>query len=361
MDLYQKISILGPSARYDTCGPRDFANTTNIPGVYHAKVGGNHICRLFKVLQSNVCKNNCKYCAFRHDRPCLRVTASPDEMAQAFVSAHSRHLVDGLFLSSGIVNNPQTTMTRMLDTTHILRHKFNYKGYIHLKIMPDTPVNCIQESMKLANRISLNIESPTESDLTDLSPDKNLKTGFFNTMFKIKKEIWKLKQIGKNPPSITTQFVVGATEEKDRDIIRATHLLYKQFNLKRVFYSAFRPVKNTPLQDKAPASLARQHRLYQADFLMRFYRFLPTDLPLDQNGFLSENTDPKTLWAEKHPEFFPININKATYWNLLKIPGLGPVSAKKIIQKRKFGKINSLSIFQNQHFQINKMKKYLII
>ncbi len=358
MDLYQKISVLGPGARYDTCGPKDFGKTTNIPGVYHAKVGGSRICRLFKVLQTNSCVNNCRYCAFRRDRDCERTSASPDEMARAFDSAHSRRLVDGLFLSSGIAQSPETTMTRMLDTARILREKYHYRGYLHLKIMPGVSASCIQESLKLANRISLNIESPTESELTTLAPDKDLKKGFFYTLSVIKRELSKFCWVGKKVPSLTTQFVVGAGEEKDRDIIQSTHFLYKNFGLKRVFYSAFRPVPGTPLEQRPGASLVREHRLYQADFLMRFYRFLPQEIPLDEGGFLSEVSDPKMLWAQNHPELFPINLNTAGYWQLLKVPGIGPVSAKKIIKIRGESRLRDFSQLSGSRLQLQKLSAF---
>ncbi len=358
MDLYQKISVLGPGAKYDTCGPKDFGETTNIPGVYHAKVGGGTICRLFKVLQTNSCVNNCKYCAFRRDRDCPRVSASPDEMASAFDSAYSRRLVDGLFLSSGVIQNPETTMSRMLDTAQILRQKYQYSGYLHLKIMPGVFASCIRESIKLANRISLNIESPTEEDLITLAPEKDLKRGFFYTLSLIKSELTKFRWSGKRAPSLTTQFVVGAGEEKDKDIIQKTHFLYKNFGLKRVFYSAFRPVTGTPLEQRPEASLVREHRLYQADFLMRFYRFLPHEIPLDEGGFLSEVGDPKMLWAQQHPELFPINLNTAGYWQLLKIPGLGPVSAKKIIKIRSDTRIQDLSNLDGNRLQLQKLSGF---
>ena len=359
MDLYEKISVLGPSAQYDTCGPKDFGQTTNIPGVYHAKVGGNQICRLFKVLQTNYCLNNCRYCAFRRNRSCQRTTTTANEMAKAFDSAYSRRLVDGLFLSSGIIRNPETTMTQMLDTAHILRKKYRYSGYLHLKIMPGASSGCIAESIKLANRISLNIESPTESDLANLAPDKDLRKGFFYTLSLIKKELMKFRWANKKVPSLTTQFVVGAGEEKDRDIIRSTHFLYKNFGLKRVFYSAFRPVPKTPLAQKPAASLIREHRLYQADFLMRFYRFSPWDIPLDKNGFLAENNDPKALWVRQHPYFFPINLNQTNYWDLLKVPGIGPISAKKIIKIRKGNRIKSFSQLNGFRLQAKKLSSFV--
>jgi len=149
MNLYEKISILGSGAQYDTCGPRNFGQTSNIPGVYHANFNG-HTCRLFKVLQSNYCQNNCHYCAFRQDRSCQRASVTPDEMASAFISAKNRRLVDGLFLSSGIINNPETTMTQMIDTVRILREKYKYKNYIHLKIMPGSSPSIISEALSSA-------------------------------------------------------------------------------------------------------------------------------------------------------------------------------------------------------------------
>ncbi len=359
MNLYEKISVLGPSAQFDTCGPKDFGQTTDIPGVYHAKVGGNRVCRLFKVLQSNICRNNCHYCAFRRDRSCNRISATPDEMARAFDSAYSRRLVEGLFLSSGINGTPKKTMDRMLATASLLRGKYHYSGYLHLKIMPGVSSSTISETARLASRISLNIESPTESSLASLSPDKDLKKGFYYTLSLIKKELKRLRFTGRRIPSLTTQFVVGAGEEKDKEIIDTTYSLYKNFDLKRVFYSAFRPVPKTPLANKQAVSLTREHRLYQTDFLMRFYRFSPWDIPLDEDGFLSETTDPKMLWAKRNPYFFPINLNQANYWNLLKVPGIGPTSAKKIVEIRSQGKINSFSQLKKQRFQIKKLSDFV--
>lgn len=361
MGLYEKISILGPGAKFDTCGPKDFGQTTDIPGVYHANLGGNRTCRLFKVLQSNRCKNNCTYCAFRRDRDCQRTSASSEEMAKAFDSAHKRRLVDGLFLSSGVISSPDQTMTEMINTTTILRKKYDYQGYIHLKIMPGTSSDVIKESFNLSSRLSLNIESPNESTLKEISPGKDLKKGFFYTLSLIKSEINKRIYLRQRAPSLTTQFVVGAGEETDKDIIKTTHLLYKSFSLTRVFYSAFSPIQKTPLENKEPTSLAREHRLYQADFLMRFYRFSPWDIPLDDGGFLSELKDPKTLWAEKNPQFFPINLNKASYFDLLKIPGLGPLSAEKIIKLRKQQKIKSFSQLEGKRFQIKRLNQFAFI
>ena len=278
------------------------------------------------------------------------MVATPDEMAMAFESAYRRRLVDGLFLSSGIINSADSTMTRLLDTVSILRQR-KFKGYIHLKIMPGSSASSIREAIKLSNRISINIESPTESSLADLSPEKNLKTGFFNTLFEIKKQISQAKYLGVKVPSLTTQFIVGAGSETDEDIVKSTNLLYSQFDLKRVFYSAFRPVTATPLEHHQAASATRQFRLYQSDFLMRFYKFSPSDLTYDLFGNLSETADPKMIWAQSHPHFFPVNLNRAPYYDLLKVPGLGPITAQKIISQRSQHQITA--------WPESKMSKYI--
>lgn len=223
--------------------------------------------------------------------------------------------------------------------------------------MPGSSSSVIREAVKISNRLSLNIESPTESDLSTLSPDKNMKTGFFSTLFEIKKQLRQIKFFGLKTPSLTTQFVVGAGEETDRNIVNMTDLLYKQFSLKRVFYSAFRPIANTPLANKPAESLLRQNRLYQTDFLMRFYKFSPTEISFDTNNQLCLSLDPKTLWAQKHRDFFPININKASYYQLLRVPGLGPTSAKKIISLRQSSKIYSLS--KLSRLQLSKITPYI--
>jgi predicted DNA-binding helix-hairpin-helix protein len=225
--------------------------------------------------------------------------------------------------------------------------------------MPNCSDSCINQAVKLANRISLNIESPTQADLSNLSPDKDLKTGFFDTVFKVKSILTKLKNQSQKVPSLTTQFIVGAGTETDKDIVQTTSLLYKNFSFKRVFYSAFRPVSDTPLSDKPAESPTRQHRLYQADFLLRFYNFSPSDLFEVNQDQLSSQIDPKMIWAQNHPQFFPINLNKADFWQLLRVPGIGPATAKKIIKLRQFQKISLLSQLANQRIQLDKVKKYV--
>lgn len=357
--LYEKISVLGPSAQYDTCGPKDFGLTTNIPGVYKANFGNGQTCRLFKVLQNNACVNNCKYCAFRRDRDCKREVATPTEMAYAFDSAWKRRLVDGLFLSSGLVGSADATVEKMVDTVKILREKMMYKGYVHLKLMPGSSRAAVEQVMGIANRVSLNIEAPTEESLGQLSPQKSLKHGFFDTLDTLKSEVLKLRQSGKKVPSLTTQFVVGAGGESDREIIMKTDLLYKKYGLSRVFYSAFRPVIGTPLEKMPAASLTREHRLYQTDFLMRFYDFKAEEIPVDKQGNLSDGADPKLIWAKSNLAYFPINLNKASFNQLLRVPGIGPTGAKKIVEIRKREKIRGLNYLRGIRLQLSKMRNFI--
>ncbi|HOU76381.1 MAG TPA: helix-hairpin-helix domain-containing protein [Candidatus Dojkabacteria bacterium] len=359
MNVFEKIAVLGPSAQFDTCGPKDFGNTTKIPGVYYAKTSNGGVCKLFKVLQTNVCQNNCNYCAYRKDRDTPRVLASADEMASAFMTVWNSRKVDGLFLSSGILKNPTYSMSQIIDTATILRKKYRYGGYVHLKIMPGSEKAAIEEAISLSNRISLNIESPTPDTLAALSPDKNWDKDFITTLDTISDIMKKRKFHGLKNPSITTQIVVGAGNEKDREIIDSAGNLYNQYKFKRIFYSAFRPVDNTPLANRPATSLTREHRLYQADSLMTQYGFQASEIPTDIFGLLNETIDPKKAWADLHPDLFPININTAKFNDLIRIPGIGPVSARKIIQFRKWRKLKDIHDIQKARIQWHKASTYL--
>ncbi len=366
MNLYEKISILGPSAKYDTCGPKDFGETTDIPGVYHAKVGGSHVCRLFKVLQTNECNHNCNYCAFRKDRDTKRTVLNSNEMAKAFDKVYRKRLVDGLFLSSGIDSSPDNTMQRLIDTADILRGRMGYRGYLHLKIMPGVSESAIDQALNLSDRVSVNVEGANEEALKTSSPTKSLRNLLFPTLQTLDRKIKRLKELrhyGKRVkiPSVTTQLVVGAGNETDKEIIKMSNLLYKNFDLSRVFYSGFRPVKGTPLENNSAVSISREHRLYQSDFLMRFYKFDVSDIPVDNNGFLLSDIDPKQLWADNNPNFYPVNLNKADYWDLLKVPGIGPKSAEKIVSRRRSSRIMFLEQLKGMRLQLSKMQQYVVL
>lgn len=347
---FEKIKLLGPGACYDTCGPKDFGIMGNVPGVYEATVSGGHTCRLFKVLQSNICNNNCAYCVHRRDNDTKRVTLSPGELADSFMHIYRKRLVEGAFFSSGIVGSAESSMTRLIETAQILRFRFGYTGYLHLKIMPGSPFNLLEQAVLLADRVSLNLEVPDEKYIKTVSPEKDFKNELITTMSHLntarnmlkERRIapkagldWRKRRSGRrkrfgNVPSITSQFVVGAAGESDRELIRAAQQLEKNFGAYRTFFSAFRPAAHTPLENHSPTPAWREHRLYQAEWLIREYNFNWEELPFDSNENLYEKMDPKEIWAQNHPEFFPINIKKADYQTLIRVPGIGPETAKKL-------------------------------
>lgn len=338
--IYRKLQILGPSAKYDTCGPKE-SEHVKIPGIYYARTN-NGYCRLFKVLQTNVCVKNCRYCVNQSCSNTKRTSLTPDEMAQTFIELWHKKLVDGLFLSSGIVGKAEIAMSRILETAQILRHKYHYCSYIHLKIMPGVSNTYLEEAIKLSNRVSLNLEAPNEKRLNEISPDKNFQTEVMDTTLRLNKFMKKFNQNYHRQVSQTTQFVIGATQENDNEVISTVSDLYQKLHLTRIFYSPFRPASGTVLEHQPPVSLLREHRLYQVDWLLRFYHFQKDDIPLDSRGKLFLSNDPKMIWAEKHPEYFPMEINQANYCKLLKIPGIGPIVAKKIISlKQKHGRFSS--------------------
>ncbi|KKP86714.1 MAG: Radical SAM domain protein [candidate division CPR3 bacterium GW2011_GWE2_35_7] len=325
--VYKKLQILGPSAKYDTCGPKEGIDQ-KIPGVYFAKTG-NGYCRLFKVLQTNSCIKHCRYCVNQACMNTPRVVLSPDDMARTFMELIGKRLVDGLFLSSGILGNSQTAMSKIF--------------------MPGVTDIYLEEALKLSNRVSLNLEAPNSERLKEISPDKNYENEVLKTVIRLNTIRQKYNLKYKRNISQTTQFVVGATRDSDAEILDTMQLLYRQLKLTRIFYSSFSPVSGSPLQDVTASTTKRGHRLYQADFLLRFYGFQKNDIVLGKNKMLSLQKDPKLAFAESHPELYPIEINTSPRNNLLKIPGIGPDNVDKIIQRRiKYGKINS-------HFELKKM------
>jgi len=353
---FEKIKLLGPGACYDTCGPKDFGVMGQVPGVYEAVVSGGRTCRLFKVLQSNVCVNNCTYCAHRRDSNVPRAVLTPSELAESFMHVYKHQLVEGAFFSSGITDNSEASMTRLVETAQLLRFKFGYTGYLHLKIMPGVSLNLIEQAVLLADRVSLNLEVPDEKYIKIVSPEKDFNQELLQTLAKlniIRSKLkegqikpkpgknWRQRRCGwkkrfGNAPSITSQFVVGAAGESDRELIRAAQQLQRNFGLYRIFFSAFRPITYTPLENRPPTPQWREHRLYQAEWLVREYGFSWEEIPFDANDYLFKKADPKEIWAKNHPEFFPIDIKKADCQKLLRVPGIGPNTAKKIVRKQFF-------------------------
>ncbi|MEW6324746.1 MAG: putative DNA modification/repair radical SAM protein [Nitrospirota bacterium] len=308
-------------------------------GIHVSRVGGRSV-KLLKVLQTNICEFDCFYCEHRASRDVPRTYVSPDELAKTFMMLHQRRLVDGLFLSSGITKKVDTMQERMVQTAELLRTKHRFKGYIHLKIMPGASLSAVERTMQLADRVSLNLEAPTPAHLAKLSSKKNFLDAILTRM------VW-VKRVQERQPGLIragqiTQFVVGAAGESDQDVLTTTSRLYEQVRLRRAYFSAFSPVPETPLDSLPPAPLLRQHRLYQADWLLRFYGFSLTELVFDERGHLPQAADPKMAWALRHPEYFPLDLRRASPEQLLRVPGIGPISARRIVDLRRDAVITDL-------------------
>jgi predicted DNA-binding helix-hairpin-helix protein len=342
MDTLQKIDLLGEAAQYDICrgcGSRDSRVRDELGHwIYPAiRPDGKRIAML-KVLQSNVCEKDCAYCANRSGRDVRRVTFTPDELARSFDEMVRRGLVQGLFLSSGVCGNTARAMERMIATVDLVRRNYQFRGYIHLKILPGAQDASIEAALKLAERVSVNLEAPNARRIKALSGTKDYERELLQTL----RRADQLRRKSPRAVSITTQFVVGAAGEPDREILDTSTLLYQDLRLARAYYSAFQPIHDTPLEDHASTPAWREHRLYQADFLLRQYGFLFQDLVFDATGNLPREADPKLLWALRHPECFPVEVNRASPQELLRVPGIGPKSAQKITSWRRQGALREL-------------------
>jgi len=351
MEVEDKLKDLSAAAKYDICGysgVRDFLPSPQ-RFIYRSTLpGGGSVC-LFKVLLTNVCMNDCAYCTNRVARDFPRRAFRPEELARVFMQLYQRRMVRGLFLSSGVADNPTRTMEAMVNTVEILRHRYGFTGYIHLKILPGAAFDCVAEGCKLADRVSVNMEAPTVKHLARLSKRKDLHQNIVAPMQWVKKLMASDERLV--PSGQTTQFVVGAAGESDLDILRTTSALYHEVELRRTYFSPFRPVRDSPLEGLPPANPLRAHRLYQSDWLLRIYGFplKEVELALGEKGNLSLRKDPKLVIAENQPWLFPVDINRASHEELLRVPGVGPISAQRIIEARREHSIDSM-------LQLRKMR-----
>ncbi len=345
MAVEDKLAALTEAARFDICGCNGVREITPSPFryIHRAAVPGGDSVSLFKVLLTNACVNDCAYCVNRVARDGPRRAFKPEELAKLFMQMYSRRLVRGLFLSSGVADNPTRTMERMVNTVEILRHRYEFKGYIHLKILPGASFDCVEAGCRLASRISVNMEAPTVQHLSRLSKRKDLYQGIIEPMHWVQKLISADGQMV--PSGQTTQFVVGAAGESDRDILRTTGALYREIGLRRVYYSPFRPVFHSPLEGRPAAPPLRAHRLYQSDWLLRVYGFSPqeVELALGEAGNLPLRKDPKLLIARGQPWLFPVDVNRASRDELLRVPGIGPLSAERIAEARRERSISAVT------------------
>ena len=297
---------------------------------------------ILKTMMTTACERNCFYCPFRAGRSkTQRVTFSPDEMAGAFDTLQRANRVQGLFLSSGIIKGSVRTQDKIIDTVEIIRNRYDYRGYIHLKIMPGVEYDQLYRAMQLANRVSVNLEGPTQERLTALAPKKDF-MGELLKMLQWAEEIRRKHPYQKLAGTVT-QFVVGAVGDTDLELLSMSSQLYREMGLTRAYYSGFSPVEQTPFENLRPADPLREHRLYQASFLLRDYGWRVEDLSFMADGNLRTDIDPKRAWAERYLREAPIEIMTANRQQLLRVPGLGPVGADAIIRARRQGHLTDLS------------------
>lgn len=357
MNLLDKLTILTDAAKYDaSCTssgvirgsrPGMIGNTSSsIAGCCHSFSADGRCISLLKVLMTNYCVYDCKYCVNRRSNDTRRTAFTPRELAELTVQFYRRNYIEGLFLSSGVLRDPDYTTLRMIETLRLLRREFAFNGYIHAKAIPGTSPELVQQLGYLADRLSVNIELPSQKGLAALAPDKS-KAAILAPMRLIeaqgrqnKEELVKYRHAPAFAPAgQSTQLIVGATEDSDRHILHLTESLYDRYRLKRVFYSAYVPVVENPLlpdlHTKPP--LLREHRLYQADWLLRFYGFRADELLDDQHPNFDPMLDPKCYWAITHPEQFPVEIMTADLGWLLRVPGIGPTGARRILSARRTG------------------------
>lgn len=355
MELKEKLEILADAAKYDVSCSSSGSNRKNNGGLGDAAVSG--ICHswsadgrcisLLKILFTNKCIYNCEYCINRRDSDIRRAEFTPREVAELTINFYKRNYIEGLFLSSGVVKSPDYTMELLIKTAEILRYEMDFNGYIHMKAIPGSSPILIKKLGTLIDRMSINIELPTERSLSLLAPQKTY-NDIYKPMNEVKEElaIYKAdKSKFKNTPKFvpagqTTQMIVGASKETDKIVIDRAQSLYDNYSLKRVYYSAFIPVVKSRFTmgiDRAP--LMREHRIYQADFLMRFYGFRSNEILSDKNQNFDLRIDPKANWAIDNIEKFPLEINKASYNELIKVPGIGRIYASRIINARKYSKL----------------------
>ena len=357
MNLLDKLTILTDAAKYDaSCTssgvmrgsrPGMIGNTSSsIAGCCHSFSADGRCISLLKVLMTNYCVYDCKYCINRRSNDTRRTAFTPRELAELTIQFYRRNYIEGLFLSSGVLRDPDYTTQRMIETLRLLRREFAFNGYIHAKAIPGTSPELVQQLGYLADRLSVNIELPSQKGLAALAPDKS-KAAILAPMRLIeaqgrqnKEELVKYRHAPAFAPAgQSTQLIVGATEDSDRHILHLTESLYNRYRLKRVFYSAYVPVVENPLlpdlHTKPP--LLREHRLYQADWLLRFYGFRADELLDDQHPNFDPMLDPKCYWAITHPEQFPVEIMTADLGRLLRVPGIGPTGARRILSARRTG------------------------
>jgi len=332
MDSEQKLALLSDDARFESCdsfAPRRRKGVRHEPGITQTQGPDGKPMALFRVLQSNSCEWDCPYCPLRRSNDIERTTLSPQELADAFMLRHQHGAVQGLFLSSAVADGLRPAMGRMLDTVELLRVRFGYRGYVHLKLMPGARQDEVERAATLADRVSINLEAPNGDRMRQISPERS-----WSSVLEPMAYARDQQDIGNLPSGQATQLVVGASGESDREIFNATTRMYTEFKLRRVYFNAFRPQAGTPMAEHTATPFMRQQRLQEADWLLRHYGFKASELPFEADDNLPLQLDPKFAWALQHPELFPIEVQTADREQLLRVPGIGQLSVERILAMR---------------------------
>lgn len=347
MDALEKLKLLGPATCFEAaeevgqtgCTSANPSQSDNA-FVHNAVMPGGKRIALLKTLLTSACERDCAYCAFRKGRDFRRATFTPDELAHIYMQLYRNGTAEGVFLSSGVAGGGPCTQDRLIAAAEILRRRHRFQGYIHLKIMPGAERDQIVAAMRLADRVSVNLEAPNAERLSRLAPHKR----FDEELLKRLRWIEDIRRgMPGRWPSSTTQFVVGGSDESDVELLTTTEFLHRQAGIARAYFMAFSPVPDTPLEEHPPTPPIREHRLYQASFLLRDYGFATEELPFSADGNLPLESDPKLAWAHHNLSHTPIEVNTADRRDLLRVPGIGPVGVDRLLRERRRGRLRELT------------------
>ena len=356
MELSEKLRILSDAAKYDVSCSSSGSSRKNTPdgigsaakaGICHSFAADGRCISLLKILLTNYCIYDCQYCINRSSNDVERAAFTPLEIADLTIEFYKRNYIEGLFLSSAVIKNPDYTMELIIEAISILRYRYKFNGYIHAKAIPGASRVLIEKLGLMADRLSVNIELPSSDSLKTFAPQKT-KENIITPMKQIQQSITEARHdmtLYRHAPSFapsgqSTQMIIGASPESDKTILTLSQNLYDRFKLKRVFFSAYVPLGKNPLLPVTAPPLLREHRLYQADWLLRFYKFRAEELLSEETPNFSTLIDPKCEWALRHMEFFPVEINTAPYEMILRIPGIGVRSAQKIVKARRYTRLS---------------------
>lgn len=377
MDAFQTLKELSSQMQFDADGDALSQPKVNLgaPACYSPKEDDNaftHAAQLpngqkivlLKTLLSSACERDCFYCPFRAGRDFRRVAFKPDEFAGLFSKMNQSGFAEGVFLSSGIAAGGVRTMDKLLDTADLLRKKHGFKGYLHLKVMPGSEKDQVYRAMQLADRVSVNLEAPSTDRLAKLAPHKIFIEELMRPLRWVEEirrsipayKFWKGKY-----PSTVTQFVAGGSDESDLELLNTTQWLMKNVHLKRAYFSAFHPIRDTPLENKPAVDPMREHRLYQASFLMRDYGFELEDLPFTSDENLPLHTDPKLAWAQLNLIHAPVEVNRAERRELIRVPGIGIKGAEAIISARRLGRLRDISSLKKLGVIAERAAPYVLL